>query len=101
MDAAEPVVVIAHWQTTQDALGTVVEHTAALRAASRAEPGCLSYETWQNAEEPTSLIIVERYRDVDAQQAHLNSPHYQEHVVGVIRPLLVGRQVEVVRVREV
>ena len=95
-----PVVVIAHWQTNAGDLDVVLEHTAALRTASLAEPGCLGYSVFQNAEEPTALVIIERYRDGEAQQAHLDSPHYQEHVVEHVRPLLVGRQVEVLRIRE-
>ena len=96
----ESVMVIAHWQITEADLNVVVEHVAALREGSLAEPGCLGYEVVQSAEEPTSFVIIERYRHVEAQQAHLDSPHYREHVVDCIRPLLIGRQVEILRVRQ-
>jgi quinol monooxygenase YgiN len=99
MGSAESVVVMAHWQVIEADLAVVLEHAAALRAKSLAEPGCLGYEVLQNTGERTSLVIVERYRDVEAQQAHLESPHYLEHVAGVIRPLLAGRHVEILRVR--
>jgi quinol monooxygenase YgiN len=100
MEALNSVVVIAHWQTTEAAIDTVLKHVASLRSLSLAEPGCVGYQAFQNVDEPTALVIVERYRDEDAQQAHLNSPHYQQHVVEQIRPLLTSRQVEILPVRE-
>jgi quinol monooxygenase YgiN len=100
MESPDSVVVIAHWDTTDADLDTVLAQIAVLRPLSLAEPGCVDYQAFQNADEPTSLVIVERYRDGDAQLAHANSPHYQEYVVKRIRPLLTGRQVEILRVRE-
>jgi quinol monooxygenase YgiN len=100
MASPESVVVIAYWQTTEASLDAVLEDMAALRALSLAESGCLGYETFQNFEEPTALVLIERYRDVDAQQEHLDSPHYRELVVDRIRPLLTARRVEILRVRE-
>jgi quinol monooxygenase YgiN len=100
MESPESVVVVAHWQTTEAAFDAVVEDVAGLRRLSLAEPGCLGYETFQSTEEPNALVIIERYRDVEAQQAHLDSPHYRELVVDRIRPLLTARRVEILRVRE-
>lgn len=100
MESPESVVVIARWQTTEADLDTVLEHIDILRALSLAEPGCVGYQAFQKADEPTSLVLVEHYRDADAQRAHVNSPHYQEYVVERIRPLLTARQVEILRVRE-
>ena len=100
MDSPESVMVIAHWQTTEAAFDSVLRDTAELRARSLAESGCLGYEAFQNAAEPASVVIIERYRDAAAQQAHLDSSHYQELVVERIRPVLVDRKVEILRLRE-
>jgi len=100
MESPASVVVVAHWVTTEADLDTVLEHVTALGRLSLAEPGCVGYQVFQKAEEPTSFVVIEHYRDADAQQAHANSPHYQEHVVQRIRPLLTERQVEIMRVRE-
>lgn len=100
MAAVTSVVVIAHWQTTEADLDTVLKHVATLGKLSAAEPGCVAYQAFQQADDPTSLVFVEHYRDEDAQQEHANSPHYQEYVVKRIRPLLTGRHVEILRVRE-
>lgn len=100
MQTATSVVVIARWQTTEADLDSVLTHLATLGQLSAAEPGCVGYQAFQQADEPTSLVVIERYRDDDAQQAHANSLHYQDYVVGRIRPLLTGRQVEILRVKE-
>jgi quinol monooxygenase YgiN len=51
-------------------------------------------------DEPTSLLLIERYRDSAALEAHLTSPHYQQLVVEGIRPLLTTRRVELLRPQE-
>ena len=97
MTAGEPVVVVAHWQTTEADLDTVLGHIATLRTEVLVEPGCLGYESFQRTGDPTSLLLVEHYRDQSAADAHVTSAHYQELVVGRIRPLLIDRHVEVLR----
>lgn len=90
-------VVVARWQTTEDSLDTVLAHIADLGPRSLAEPGCLGYQAFRSLNDPTSLLLLERYRDESALESHVGSPHYQELVVGRIRPLLASRQVEVLR----
>ena len=51
-------------------------------------------------DDETALVLVERYRDDEALEDHVNSPHYQEIVVGRVRPLLTDRRVEVLRPRD-
>ncbi|MBI3215008.1 MAG: antibiotic biosynthesis monooxygenase [Mycobacterium sp.] len=99
MSAAETVVVVAHWQTTEDALDAVLAHLAELAPRALAEPGCLGYEQFRSLHDPTSLVLIEHYRDGSALDEHLSSPHYQEIVVGRIRPLLSDRRVEILRPR--
>jgi quinol monooxygenase YgiN len=100
MDTSGPVVVVARWKTIEADLPTVLAHFADLRPQSLAEPGCLGYEAFQSVGDPTALVLIEHYRDDAAFEAHLSSPHYQEVVVGLVRPLLTDRQVEVLRPRE-
>ncbi|QEN13114.1 putative quinol monooxygenase [Mycolicibacterium sp. ELW1] len=100
MESSTAVVVIARWDTTEADLENLLTQIAALGALSLAEPGCLGYEAFQDADEPTSLLLIERYRDEESQVAHVSSPHYQEYVVERIRPLLTSRQVEIKRVRK-
>ena len=100
MSTSEPVVVVAHWQTTEAARPTVLAQIADLRPQSLAEPGCLGYEAFQSIGDPTALVLIEHYRDQAALEAHQSSPHYQDLVVGHVRPLLVDRRVELLSPRD-
>lgn len=88
------VVVVAHWQVTAESLDTVLELLPALREASLAEPGCVGYEVLRSTDDPHALVLIERYHDDAAVEAHAASEHYQQVVVERIRPLLADRRVE-------
>lgn len=94
---SDPVVVVAHWQTTAESLDTVLGHTKALRPQALAEPGCLGYEVFQSVDDPATIVLIEHYVDKSALDFHVSSPHYQQLVVGLIRPLLTDRRVEILR----
>lgn len=98
--ATSPLVVVARWQVAAEHLGEVLTHVAELRESSLAEPGCLAYEVFHGIDEPGKVLLLERYRDDAALDAHRQSAHYQKLVVGRILPLLTGRQVDILRPRE-
>lgn len=43
--------------------------------AVRQEDGCMQYAYYLPAQEDNTLMLVERWRDRAAQQAHLTTPH--------------------------
>jgi quinol monooxygenase YgiN len=92
-----PLVIVARWQVPDVSLGDVLTHVATLREASLGEEGCMGYEVFQA---PGTLLLLEHYRDDDALEVHRQSAHYQAIVVERILPLLVGRQVEILRPRD-
>jgi quinol monooxygenase YgiN len=98
---AKPVVVIAHWQISAESRPAVLALVADLVPRSLAEPGCVGYEIFQSVDGPTELVLVERYVDRAALDAHTRSPHYQELVAERIRPLLTDRQVHIVEPADV
>ena len=100
MSTTETVVVVAFWQTTEASLDAVLAHIAELQPQALAEPGCLGYEVFRSAKDPAHLVLIEHYRDGAALDAHLGSPHYQDLVVGRIRPLLTDRRVEILQPRD-
>jgi quinol monooxygenase YgiN len=51
----------------------VAETLRLLAAASRQEPGCVSYIPHQVEGEPDTVLIYEQYRDAAAQDAHRDS----------------------------
>lgn len=57
-------------------------------AKTRQEPGNESYDLFKSVEDGrTWFVLLERYVDAAAQQAHRETPHYQEYRAG-IAPLL-------------
>ena len=57
----------------------------------RDEPGCLMYVVHRSAEDPRTFFLYEQYVDEDAFQAHRESEHFQELVLGEAVPLLESR----------
>ena len=54
-------------------LREVSEH--GIQKAVLAEEGCLQYQYFEAVDEPDKLLLVERWTDLQAQQAHLQQPH--------------------------
>lgn len=94
MSAHQAITVIARWQPHDGALGEVLALLAELRPQSLAEPGCLGYEVYRGVDAPHQLLLVERYADQAAIEAHRQTAHYQTLVVQRALPLLANRQVE-------
>jgi len=93
------VVTVARWRTNERTLDDVLRQAAEARQASLAEPGCLGYEVYQQVGSPTDLLLLERYRDEAALEAHRSSPHYRALIVDRIVPMLEERRVELLVAR--
>ena len=97
MDASATITVIARWRVKHDHLDDVLSHVAELRTASLGEAGCLEYAVFRSIDAADELLLVERYRDAAAVDAHRQSPHYGALVVERILPLLADRRVELLQ----
>lgn len=65
-----------------------------LTAASRQEPGCVSYIPHTVESEPDVVLIYEQYRDESAREAHRNSAHFQRWAIGGLYQRMLDRSVE-------
>jgi len=45
--------------------------------ASRAEPGCISFDWYRSADDPSLYVLIEVFRDEAAGQAHVESEHFK------------------------
>jgi quinol monooxygenase YgiN len=72
----------------------VADLLATLVAASRREPGCVTYVAHTVEGEPDTVVIYEQYRDEQALEAHRASPHFQAGVVAGLYQLMLDREVE-------
>ena len=97
MDAAGAITVIARWQALPGRADSVLALVAALREQSLAEADCLAYEVFRGAADDDAILLLERYRDHPAIEAHRATRHYRELLVERILPLLASRQVELLR----
>jgi quinol monooxygenase YgiN len=65
-----------------------------LTAASREEPGCISYIAHQVESTPDTILIYEQYRGQAALDAHKDSPHFAKYATGVLYQKMLAREVE-------
>ncbi len=72
----------------------VADLLTALAAASRREPGCMTYIAHTIEGEPDTVLIYEQYRDEQALDAHRASKHFQTGAVAGLYQLMLDRQTE-------
>jgi autoinducer 2-degrading protein len=72
----------------EDAVRALLEEIAPV---VRAEPGCLMYIVHRSNEDPRTFFLYEQYVDEAAFQAHRETEHFQELVLGEAVPLLESR----------
>lgn len=68
-------------------------------APSRAEPGNLRYDLWQDIDIPNRFVLDELYQDGKAVAAHRATPHFQNYLSRI--NTLADRTVTVVRAVDV
>jgi quinol monooxygenase YgiN len=61
---------------------------ATLAAASRAEPGCERFEVYHSQAERRQFMLVERWADQAALDAHRLADAFAQHYVPNVLPLL-------------
>ena len=52
-----------------------------LQSAVRAEDGCLQYDYLLSCEEPDAVVLLEKWRDAAALDAHGKQPHMKQCAV--------------------
>ena len=72
----------------------IAEILLELTAASRQEPGCVSYIPHWVQGEPCTVLIYEQYSDVKAEEAHRQSPHFKKYAVAGLYQKMLERSRE-------
>jgi quinol monooxygenase YgiN len=73
-----------------EAFADAVKRVAPLVRAN--EPGCLAWQAWQDRDDPNVFHFHEVYEDEAALRAHRETPHFEQLVVGELRPRAVSRE---------
>jgi quinol monooxygenase YgiN len=92
-----PIYVVAKWVAGTGHEEEIAEILPALSEASRAEPGCLSYQPVRSLDDPRTFVLFESYSDESALERHKNSDHYRRLVTEGAVPLLDEREVALYR----
>ncbi len=66
----------------------------ALTAASRLEPGCVSYVPHFVEDDSNVVLIYEQYKDEAALEFHRHTPHFQEHAIGGLYQKMRERSIQ-------
>ena len=72
----------------------IAEILRQLAAASRLEPGCVSFIPHQLQDDPDTVMIYEQYRDDTAHAAHRDSAHFKKYAVGGLLQKMRERKLE-------
>jgi quinol monooxygenase YgiN len=64
-----------------------------LTAASRKEPGCVTYVPHFIEGESATVLIYEQYADEAAVEAHRATPHFAQYAIGGLYQKMLDRQV--------
>jgi len=81
------------------ALETVREAAKPCQKATRAEPGCVSYDFYVSIDDPEAMIFVECFKDKAAHAWHSDQP-YVKTFLEMFRPLSHRLTVETINVAE-
>lgn len=86
------VVLVARWVAKEGEEARVRELLEELASASRAEPGCVTYQPCSDRDDPRRFLIFEAYQDEAALGAHSESEHFRRLVLAEAVPLLESRE---------
>ena len=69
-------IVHVHVRVKPECIETFKTTTLANARASMQEPGIVRFDVVQHADDPTRFVLIEVYRDADANVAHKETAHY-------------------------
>jgi (4S)-4-hydroxy-5-phosphonooxypentane-2,3-dione isomerase len=75
-------VVIATWRAREGEEDAVREILRTLAPLTLSEPACRMYIAQQDRADSRTFVIYEQYDDEAGLQAHRESAHFKEHVLG-------------------
>ncbi len=85
---------IARYVVPAENHGRTLDLLRRLAERTRSEPGNISFDIFENIDDPSRIVLLERYVSREAFAAHRETPHFKELVLDQIVPLLTDRTVE-------
>ncbi len=72
------IIVHGTFPVKQENRNTALELMRKMSVASRAEPGCVSYEFYIGLTDPNTLLLFQEWESVDALQDHFQTDHMED-----------------------
>ncbi|MEV1025363.1 antibiotic biosynthesis monooxygenase [Streptomyces sp. NPDC050264] len=85
--------VFAHYRCDAADAEAVRDALLKMREYTREEPANVTYEVHAEAERPGGFVLYEVYEDRAGFDAHGAAAHFEELILGVVRPKLTERTV--------
>jgi quinol monooxygenase YgiN len=85
-------VVAAIWRAKEGQADTILQVIEKMTPLSRQEPGCLFYQAHRSQTDPNLFFLYEQYVDEAGYEAHMATPHFEQHVKGEAIPNLESRE---------
>ena len=88
------VVVVGRVQTDADKREALIRVGQAVAAASRQEPGCISYRLYEDTEIENEFVFVEEWESSEALQQHFATTHVGEFMEAIPATLVAPPDVK-------
>jgi quinol monooxygenase YgiN len=88
------VVVVGRVQTDADKREALIRVGQTVAAASRQEPGCISYRLYEDTEIDNEFVFVEEWDSSEALQQHFATPHVAEFMQAIPATLVAPPDVK-------
>jgi quinol monooxygenase YgiN len=88
------VVVVGRVQTDADKREALIRVGQTVAAASRQEPGCISYRLYEDTEIDNEFVIVEEWESSEALQQHFATAHVAEFLRAIPATLVAPPDVK-------
>lgn len=67
--------VVSHVTAAPYEVGPLLELLDKVAGATRQEPGCISYEVFENVQDPTDITVISEFTDLSAYEEHFGQPY--------------------------
>ncbi len=81
--------VVSHVTAAPHEVGPLLELLLKVGGATCQEPGCVSYEVFENVQDPTDITVISEFTDQRAYEEHFGQP-YMIDMLGELPSLTTG-----------
>ncbi len=81
--------VVSHVTAAPHEIGPLLELLDRVAGATRQEAGCVSYEVFENVQDPTDITVISEFTDQSAYEQHFGQP-YMLDMLGELPSLTTG-----------